>query len=209
MRDDVGTRRMVAAQRGALAGLLASLADAEWDVASLCAGWRVRDVVAHCVQNQLATPLRVLGGWVGAGLSMDRRNRRWVHRYGDRDPAELLRRYRETAGLMRFPAGEAPHALVEDVLHGYDIARPLGRRLAVPEDALVLVADTCRRAGFMLHGRRRAAGLTLRATDADWTAGGGPVVTGPLEAIVLAVAGRRPALSELSGDGLDLLRSRP
>jgi uncharacterized protein (TIGR03083 family) len=39
--------RPVAAEFQALAGLLDSATDAQWDTPSLCAGWRVREVIAH------------------------------------------------------------------------------------------------------------------------------------------------------------------
>ncbi|RMB61298.1 maleylpyruvate isomerase N-terminal domain-containing protein [Tessaracoccus antarcticus] len=35
------------ATRRRLVGLLTNLAPADWDVPSLCHGWRVREVVAH------------------------------------------------------------------------------------------------------------------------------------------------------------------
>ncbi len=38
---------MVHRERAALADDLAALRDAQWDAASLCEGWSVRDVVAH------------------------------------------------------------------------------------------------------------------------------------------------------------------
>jgi uncharacterized protein (TIGR03083 family) len=43
--DDI--RDMIAGERGALAEVLASLPATRWDEPSLCAGWRVREVVAH------------------------------------------------------------------------------------------------------------------------------------------------------------------
>jgi hypothetical protein len=49
---------------------------------------------------------------------------------------------------------------------------------------------------------------TLRATDADWSVGSGPVVSGPALSLVLALTGRPTALADLSGDGLAALRSR-
>ena len=55
---------------------------------------------------------------------------------------------------------------------------------------------------------KRIRGLELRATDTDWSTGDGPVVEGPLQSLVLAMAGRGDALDELSGDGLDELRTR-
>jgi uncharacterized protein (TIGR03083 family) len=38
---------MIAAQRGELAAVLAELPTGRWDDPTLCAGWRVREVVAH------------------------------------------------------------------------------------------------------------------------------------------------------------------
>lgn len=59
-----------------------------------------------------------------------------------------------------------------------------------------------------LPAKQNASGLTLVATDSDWRAGDGPEVTGPGEALLMAVAGRPHALGEPSGDGLPTLRRR-
>lgn len=37
----------IRAERDGLLAMLATLTPAQWDVPSLCAAWRVRDVVAH------------------------------------------------------------------------------------------------------------------------------------------------------------------
>ena len=42
-----GIRDMIAAERAELAEVLAGLPAARWDDPTLCAGWRVREVVAH------------------------------------------------------------------------------------------------------------------------------------------------------------------
>ena len=47
MNDDADLQPAVAAEFVALAGLLDSATDAQWDTPSLCAGWRVREVIAH------------------------------------------------------------------------------------------------------------------------------------------------------------------
>src|SRR5215469_2465384 len=47
MTDDADLQPAVAAEFQALAGLLDSATDAQWDTPSLCAGWRVREVIAH------------------------------------------------------------------------------------------------------------------------------------------------------------------
>ena len=46
---------LVAGQRRDLADAVADLPGAAWDTPSLCAGWRVRDVVAHVVGNAEGT----------------------------------------------------------------------------------------------------------------------------------------------------------
>jgi len=70
------------------------------------------------------------------------------------------------------------------------------------------VRDLARATAPLLHGKQRSAGLRLRATDIDWSAGEGPEVRGPAASLILAVTGRKPALADLSGEGLETLRSR-
>ena len=56
--------------------------------------------------------------------------------------------------------------------------------------------------------RGRGDGLRFRATDQDWAHGNGLEVSGPSEALALAIGGRTVALDDLAGPGLPLLRSR-
>lgn len=204
---------MVRAQRDELGNLLETVTDAEWEHASLCAGWPVRDVAVHCVQSHVATPLRLAGEMIAAGFRLAARNERWIRQRRQRGRAELLAEYRASADRLGVPTAELPYALVEVVVHGYDIAWPLGRSIDVPPERLVIVAETCRTTGLFLGGKQRCAGLALRASDTVWSAGTGPEVTGPevtgpLASIIMAITGRSAALANLSGDGLDRLRSR-
>lgn len=48
----------------------------------------------------------------------------------------------------------------------------------------------------------------LNATDVDWSVGDGPVVEGPMAALLLLLKGRRIALVQLSGPGAELLREK-
>jgi len=59
-----------------------------------------------------------------------------------------------------------------------------------------------------LGSRERARGLRLHATDVDWTHGAGPEVTGPGESILMALAGRPVAATELAGEGRETLLDR-
>ncbi len=172
------------------------------------AGWRVRDVVAHCIQDHRATYGNFLREWVRSGFSLDTRNQRWVARRRSHSPAELLAEYRATQHLFRALRYEAPFGLYEVVVHGYDIAVPLGRRIETAEQGLIVVADVVHRTRPIVRGRQRGAGLAFRASDLAWSAGQGPEVVGPLASIVMALAGRPAALDNLSGDGLATLRRR-
>lgn len=199
--------RLVREQRDEVGDLLETLREHEWETTSLCRGWQVRDVVAHCIQDHRATIWNFFGEWIASGFSLAARNERGVARLRSKDPALVLSEYRATAGRMNVPPWEAPGALVEAVVHGYDIARPLGRRIEVPAKSLVIVADACRNTPF-LHTRRRGRGLTLRASDVRWSTGTGPEVSGPIASIILAMWGREATLDDLSGAGLTTLRSR-
>jgi uncharacterized protein (TIGR03083 family) len=191
-----------------LGTFLEGLAAEEWERPSLCPAWRVHDVVAHCIQSHVATPWRLTGEVLRSGFSLTRRNERWVRQRAARSRAELLDEYRTTADHLGVPAAELPYALVETVVHGYDIAWPLDREIEVPADVLAVVAETCRTTGVFLGGKQRCAGLAFRASDVAWSAGAGPEVSGPAAAIVMAGAGRAAALDRLRGPGLEILRSR-
>jgi hypothetical protein len=45
------------------------------------------------------------------------------------------------------------------------------------------------------------AGFRLAATDVEWSAGDGPEVRAPIEAILLVLTGRLVALPQLDGEG--------
>jgi hypothetical protein len=60
----------------------------------------------------------------------------------------------------------------------------------------------------IIGGKRRVAGLTLRATDTDFSIGDGPTVEGPVLDLMLAATGRKQALAALSGPGVEMLAAR-
>lgn len=93
-------------------------------------------------------------------------------------------------------------------MHGEDIRRPLGLPHAYPADAVTRVIRFYARSNLLIGGKKRVAGVTLRATDTDRSHGSGPVVEGPAMALLMVTAGRRAHLADLSGPGLDELRRR-
>jgi uncharacterized protein (TIGR03083 family) len=200
--------QLIHEHRQKVGDVLGTLTDAEWDAPSLCAGWRVRDVAAHMVETHLMTPPKFLGRFLASGFRFDTFAANGVAQHTTQTPAQLLAQYRETAPRTTAPPGPKPTWLAEAVIHGEDVSRPTGKKVATSPAALVVVADFVRGTTPLLHGKQRSAGLRLRATDVDWTAGDGPEVSGPAASLILAMSGRKSALGDLSGEGLETLSSR-
>jgi uncharacterized protein (TIGR03083 family) len=203
--------RRVAEERVMLADELGGLAPADWDRASRCRGWRVRDVVGHVVYLAEAR----YGGWAldtvryGRGVLANRALDVIARRLGSEDPHALLDRLRAAAGgHFRAPGAPPAAALGEVVVHGEDVRRPLG--LPTPgrdPDGLVPLLRLYRRVGWFFT-RAGSRGLRLVATDTDWAAGSGPELRGPALELLLAMAGRAPSDDRLAGDGVTVLYSR-
>jgi len=122
--------------------------------------------------------------------------------------AATLENFNSVLDMTRHPPGPLMAMLGEQVVHGEDIRRPLGIVRKYPEKSLTQVADFFKGSNLLIGGKRRVTGLTLRATDADWSSGDGPEVEGPMVSLVIMIAGRKAALDDLTGDGLATLRAR-
>jgi uncharacterized protein (TIGR03083 family) len=208
-KDDVWAR--IHGERAALADLLATLEPADWDTPSLCAGWRVRDVAAHVIMSPRTDPWTLTRAVIRSGGRFHRMTDREARRAGERPPAEILADYRRLDGSRRRPPGTSVLDPLLDVLvHTQDIAFPLGRRHPMPAEASRLAAERVWRVpGFLFPSRRVLSGVTLRATDTDWAKGDGPLVTGPMGALLLLATGRHPAARQhLHGEGLAELTAR-
>lgn len=119
------------------------------------------------------------------------------------------RQHRRDRHLRTGPPGTTPAtALVAVVCHASDIFRPLGKTTLFDRQLLALVARRLAHAGYPIGARKRIRGLRLAATDADFELGAGPLVQGPIEALMLVIAGRPAALGDLSGPGRDFLAER-
>jgi uncharacterized protein (TIGR03083 family) len=193
-------------QRSSLADLLEDLREDEWDAPSLCAGWRVREVAAHLALAHTGTGA-ALAGLVRARGSFDRMVRDTALRHSAAPSAQLVREIRAMVGSRRHAPGITHLEPLLDVLvHGQDIAIPLGRPRPVPSDAGAVAATRVWTMPWPMSAtfaaRRRLAGLRLVATDADWSAGAGERVEGPVGALLLLLTGRTAAaLGQLSGPG--------
>ncbi len=154
------------------------------------------------------TPLRFVRRFAASGFRFNTFADRGVALHSGQTSADLLAEYRESASRSTAPPGPKVTWLAEAVIHGEDIGRPTGRSLSVSTEALVAVADFCRRSTPLLHGKQRSAGFRLRATDIEWAVGSGPEVSGPAASLILAITGRSAALSDLTGEGVEELRRR-
>jgi uncharacterized protein (TIGR03083 family) len=206
MTDDIHTR--TSRNRLAAADLLDSLAPAQWGAETLCEGWTVRDVVAHLVSYEEIGYPGIATALVRARLRVGGMNdvRRAVYRdYGPEELVAVLRAHLRPHGLTAAFGGGI--GLTDCVIHHQDIRRPLGLRRAVPPDRLVAALDFSLRAP-VLPSKHNAAGVKVVATDIDWSHGEGPELSGPGEAILLALAGRGDAVPELVGPGAEMLEQR-
>jgi uncharacterized protein (TIGR03083 family) len=91
-------------------------------------------------------------------------------------------------------------ALVETLIHHQDIRRALGQPRTVPAERLLPALRTALIAPDF-GGYWRIRGIRLAATDLDFAAGLGPGVRGAAEVLLMAIAGRRGVVRELSGPG--------
>ncbi len=195
-------------ERADLLALLRQLTPAQWDAQSLCTRWRVRDVATHIVSYDELSTAATVATFLRGGLRTGRVNDVALARYQDLDPdgiIALVARHLRPRGL---PSGfKGGIALTDGTIHHQDIRRALGLPRPIPEHRLVAVL-TFSLGAPTLPSKGNAKGLKLLATDVDWAAGAGPAVTGPGEALLMAAAGRRSALDDLTGDGLSTLRER-
>ncbi|MEU7898259.1 maleylpyruvate isomerase family mycothiol-dependent enzyme [Nonomuraea sp. NPDC049152] len=194
-------RAAIAAERRDLAAVLAGLSPEQWDEPTLCAGWRVREVVAH-----LTMAFRYSLPKVGLGILMARGDfNKAADRFARRDAGKMTPE-QLTTSLSRNanhpwkpPVGGYEGALAHDLIHGLDITVPLGLDRKVPEDRLrpVLPGEPSDRSvaffGVDLDG------VEFRADDLDWTFGAGTPVHGSAQDLLLAICGRKLPPGRLLG----------
>lgn len=199
---------VIAAERGALADQLAGLTESQWDTPSLCVGWTVRQTLAHMASTPQFTPLGFVGGMVRNGFSFNRFSESAIAQNLGAGPAETLATFRSVQHSRKAPPGPKVTWLGETIIHAEDIRRPLGIAHDYPTASVIEVADFYKGSNMMIGAKDRIAGVTLRATDTDWTHGEGPVAEGPILSLLMMMTGRGAAIEDLSGEGVATLRTR-
>ena len=124
---------------------------------------------------------------------------------------QIIAAIRATAGSRRHNFGVTyREALIDILVHAQDVAIPVGRRHPMPPEA---AAAAVTRIWTMRWPPPFPASRTMQqfqvtATDTASTAGHGPQIQAPINAILLLSAGRLAALPELAGDGAAELTAR-
>lgn len=202
-------------QRTRTVAMLESLEPGQWDAPSLCRGWTVRDVAAHLTlqQQTIGSTLRfmlrhphVISGDLNRMIAQSARVLA-----ADVPTDEIIRRIRAMIGSRRHNVFVTPwEALTDALVHGQDIAIPLGVALEMDRHAARVAAarrwETRRSWLGRVNRQLPLDGFRLRATDVDWSAGDGPEVAGPIAALLLLITGRVARIAELTGTGADQLR---
>lgn len=206
MSNDTWT--LIHAERDALADDLQTLTAAQWQTRSLCENWTVQQVVAHLVGTSTSTKVGFFTNLAKSGFNFGAMTGKHVARYSQGSPADTLAAFVASAHSRTSPPGPVQSWLGEAIIHGEDIRRPLGINRDYPTDTVRVVADFYKGSNMIIGAKKRIAGVTLRATDTQWSTGTGPVVEGPLMALLMAMTGRPAFLDDVSGDGLDEFRKR-
>ena len=199
---------MANAERAMLLTELEGLTDEQWSTMTVCDPWTVRHLVAHLTALGNQTAPNFFKGLIMNGFSFDKFVAKDLIKYNQGSNADVLAGFAKTAQHPKSPPGPKYVSLGELMCHGEDIRRALGRQGAHPEAHIVALADAYRKTGTPLDGKKRTAGLHLRATDAEWSAGDGPEVAGPGMDLILAMSGRGVSLDSCSGDGVATMRAR-
>ncbi|ADG79676.1 Mycothiol-dependent maleylpyruvate isomerase metal-binding domain-containing protein OS=Tsukamurella paurometabola (strain ATCC 8368 / DSM / CCUG 35730/ CIP 100753 / JCM 10117 / KCTC 9821 / NBRC 16120 / NCIMB 702349/ NCTC 13040) OX=521096 GN=Tpau_3084 PE=4 SV=1 [Tsukamurella paurometabola] len=199
---------MVHAERRALIDFLSTVDESRWDTPSLCPGWSVRDVTAHQISTAKTTRLGFVRGMITARFDFDRDNLNGVERERG-TAAQMLAAFRAVADATATPPAPLDTRLVEAIVHGEDIRRPLGAIGDYPLWAVIRALRLQARTSTAMGGaKQHLTGLRLVADDSDLVFGDGAEVAGHTLALLLAVSGRTIALAELTGSGLAELSSR-
>jgi uncharacterized protein (TIGR03083 family) len=194
-------RALIAAERRELAGVLAGLPSQAWDRPTLCAGWRVREVVSHITMPFRYSTARFAMEMIRSGGRFHRMADRCARRDAAASTDELTAALADNVAHPWKPPGAGlDAALTHDVIHGLDISTPLGIDLHLPEATLRTVLTTITAPASRKHFGVDLNGIELQAEDIDWSYGTGPPVIGTAQNLALVLCGRTLAAGQLRGE---------
>jgi uncharacterized protein (TIGR03083 family) len=199
---DLGARLLLT-ERDALLPILRRTPVADFDRPTVCTGWSVRDVLAHCGSAMTRLADGTMHGFTPEENEADVAERRgWPL---ERVLAELEAGYTAAAPIVAAAGGDLDGLALGEWVHGGDVREPLAEPRPYAsegaDDALVLLVERSRRRGLP-PTRVKLANRVL-------TLGGdGPIeaeLEADVETLVRLCSGRRPdpARFHLVGAGAD------
>jgi uncharacterized protein (TIGR03083 family) len=201
--DDTHLQPVVAAEFTSLAELLAAASDAQWDTLSLCAGWRVREVIAHLTMAARYSEEQFMAELRRCDFDFTRLSNEVAGRDASLPAGELVANLRSDSMQHWTPPGGGYHgALNHVVIHGLDVTVPLGVPRSSPDETIRVVLDDLARGGGHTRFDIVISGRRLEASDLDWSHGSGPVLRGAAGDLALAVCGRDVPAGRLEGEPL-------
>ncbi len=150
---------MARAERAELAAFLTTLTLQQWETPSLCAGWSVKEVVAHMISYEDLGVFGLLKRFAKGRIV--RANEVGVDEFAGLSPQELVDyvgRHLQPRGLTAGFGGMI--ALVDGMIHHQDIRRPLGQPRTIPAQRLDRVLRLMPK-NPRLRARPRIKGLRL------------------------------------------------
>jgi len=192
-------------ERREIGQLLRELSPDQWQKASLCDGWSVRDVVAHLQvwddlllyrngPEHVRVFVRFMGLYLRSLGSMRRVNQRLDAVGRDLSPEDLVVRFGADDGpeLKWLFDGSNPGAhLAEYVIHHNDIRDALDSPRQLPPQRLIAALDGAMKLpGVRARARWRLARERWQADNVGWSRGRGREVRASGEHILMALAGR-------------------
>ncbi len=208
MSDDADLQPDVAAQFRALAEMLSTAPDAAWNTGSLCAGWRVRDVVAHMTMPARYSDDEFAAELERGGYDFTRLSNEIATRDAEVPSRQLVEDLRSDELHHWAPPGGGYHgALNHVVIHSLDVTVPLGAARLAPDATMRVILDDLTSGGVHEHFGIDIEGRLLQASDVGWTYGSGQVLRGTAEDLALALCGRSVPSGRI--DGAPLRRREP
>lgn len=203
MTDDADLQPTVAAEFLALADLLEPATGEQWDTPSLCAGWRVREVIAHMTMAARYPEDTFMAELRRVDFDFGRLSNEIAARDAGLPPGDLVADLRSEVMQHWAPPGGGYHgALNHVVIHGLDVTVPLGVPRRSPDDTIRIVLDDLTTGGGHQHFGTGIDGRRLQATDLDWAYGSGSVVRGQAEDLALVLCGRTVPAGRIEGKPL-------
>jgi uncharacterized protein (TIGR03083 family) len=203
LTDDAYLQPAVAAELTSLADRLDDASDVQWDTPSLCAGWRVREVVAHMTMAARYSEEEFMAELQRCAFDFTRLSNEIAARDAGLPASELIKNLRSEVMQHWAPPGGGYHgALNHAVIHGLDVTVPLEAPRLAPDQTIRMILEDLTAGDVSARFGVDIAGRHLQATDLDWSFGAGPGLRGAAADLALVICGRSVPPGRLVGTPL-------